>query len=118
MKYRITIIAVLAVLIGLLFAYKKGLLDFRDDAYAKLKLPETVDYNFHIKPILSDNCYTCHGPDANKRKAGLRLDLEKTALGELPENPGKPRTRGSGVLSLSAYATIWHRPLVPANLSL
>src|SRR3954462_2939268 len=34
-------------------------------------------------------------------------------LPRLPENPGKPRTRGSGVLSLSAYATIWHRPLVP-----
>src|SRR3954465_4959377 len=37
-------------------------------------------------------------------------------LPRLPENPGKPRTRGSGVLSLSAYATIWHRPLVPAIL--
>src|SRR3954471_2048710 len=36
-------------------------------------------------------------------------------LPRLPENPGKPRTRGSGVLSLSAYATIWHRPLVPAE---
>src|SRR3954447_10412044 len=35
-------------------------------------------------------------------------------LPRLLENPGKPRTRGSGVLSLSAYATIWHRPLVPA----
>ena len=36
-------------------------------------------------------------------------------LPRLPENRGKPRTRGAGVLSLSAYATIWHRPLVPAN---
>src|SRR3954470_1329055 len=39
-------------------------------------------------------------------------------LPRLPENPGKPRTRGSGVLSLSAYATIWHRPLVPAHKKL
>ena len=54
-----------------------------------LPLPETVDYNFHIKPILSDNCYTCHGPDANKRKAGLRLDIAEGALAELPENPGQ-----------------------------
>src|SRR5680860_424663 len=89
MKYKIAIISVLALLIGLLFTYKKGVLDFRDDGYAKLKLPETVNYNFHIKPILSDNCYTCHGPDANKRKAGLRLDLEETAFGELPESPGQ-----------------------------
>jgi hypothetical protein len=51
-------------------------------------LPEVVDYNFHIKPILSDKCYTCHGPDANKREAGLRLDMADKALAELPENPG------------------------------
>ena len=51
-------------------------------------LPEIVDYNFHIRPILSDKCYTCHGPDANKRKAGLRLDIEEEAYNELSENPG------------------------------
>ena len=39
-------------------------------------LPEKVDYNYHIKPILSDRCYQCHGPDEKTRKAGLRLDLE------------------------------------------
>ncbi|NNE76408.1 MAG: DUF1549 domain-containing protein, partial [Pricia sp.] len=89
MKYKIAIIAVLASLLGLLYAYKTGVFDFSKDEYASMKLPETVDYNFHIKPILSDNCYTCHGPDANKRKAGLRLDLEETAFAELPENPGK-----------------------------
>ena len=37
-------------------------------------LPDIVDYNFHVKPILSDRCYTCHGPDANTREADLRLD--------------------------------------------
>ncbi|KKL54693.1 hypothetical protein LCGC14_2262840, partial [marine sediment metagenome] len=82
MRYRIIIFAVLAFLVGILFMYKKGVLDFEGDEYAQLKLPETVDYNFHIKPILSDNCYTCHGPDANKRKAGLRLDLEANAFEE------------------------------------
>ncbi len=37
------------------------------------KLPETVDYNLHVKPILSDRCFKCHGPDKNKIEAGLQL---------------------------------------------
>jgi Protein of unknown function (DUF1553)/Protein of unknown function (DUF1549)/Planctomycete cytochrome C/Concanavalin A-like lectin/glucanases superfamily len=37
------------------------------------KLPETIDYNLHIKPILSDRCFKCHGPDKNKVEAGLQL---------------------------------------------
>jgi hypothetical protein len=52
-------------------------------------LPEKISFNFHVKPILSDKCFTCHGPDANKRKAGLRLDIEEEAKKELVENPGK-----------------------------
>lgn len=52
-------------------------------------LPDIVDYNFDIRPILSDNCYTCHGPDANKREAGLRLDQEASAKAALSESPGQ-----------------------------
>ncbi|HEY5686930.1 MAG TPA: DUF1553 domain-containing protein [Yeosuana sp.] len=52
-------------------------------AKAYESLPEYVDYNFHIKPILSDRCYTCHGPDAQTRKAGLRLDIEAEAFKKL-----------------------------------
>ena len=106
MKYRIAIVAVLALLVGLLLTYKKGMFDFKDDEYAHLKLPETVDYNFHIKPILSDNCYTCHGPDANKRKAKLRLDLEEAALGELPETPGHFAIVPGDLRASSAYQHI------------
>jgi hypothetical protein len=40
-------------------------------------LPEHVDFNFHVKPILSDRCFVCHGPDAAARKADLRLDTEE-----------------------------------------
>lgn len=47
-----------------------------------------VSYNYHIRPILSDKCFACHGPDANKRKAGLRLDLETAALAPLQETKG------------------------------
>ncbi|MEM9528786.1 MAG: c-type cytochrome domain-containing protein, partial [Bacteroidota bacterium] len=42
------------------------------EAYAEL--PDKVDFNFHVKPILSDRCYACHGPDAQNQKADLRLD--------------------------------------------
>lgn len=88
MKQKIALIAILAVIIALLYAFKTGVFTSPSDEYASLELPETVDYNFHVKPILSDNCYTCHGPDANKRKANLRLDLEETAFEELRETPG------------------------------
>jgi hypothetical protein len=47
------------------------------------------DYNFHVKPILSDKCFACHGPDRKKQKAGLRLDIAENAYGFLPESPGK-----------------------------
>ncbi len=46
------------------------------------ELPVEVDYNFHIKPILSDRCYKCHGPDASARQADLRLDRHDARLGE------------------------------------
>lgn len=37
-------------------------------------LDEEIDFNFHVKPILSDKCYFCHGPDLTNNKGGLRLD--------------------------------------------
>src|SRR5687768_15069856 len=55
---------------------------------AKL-LPEKVDFNWDVRPILSQNCFACHGNDANDREAGLRLDVAKAAYDKLPENPSK-----------------------------
>src|SRR5262245_24026557 len=39
-----------------------------------------IDYNFQVRPILSDRCFKCHGPDEKARKAKLRLDLPESAL--------------------------------------
>lgn len=61
-------------------------------------LPDQIDYNEHVRPILSDRCFSCHGPDQNKLEAGLRLDVAEMALAELPDNAG-------------------HRAIVPKNLS-
>jgi hypothetical protein len=46
-----------------------------------------ISYNFDVRPILADKCYACHGPDANKRKAGLRLDIRDEAYKALEDNP-------------------------------
>ena len=48
-------------------------------------LPELVDFNFHVKPILSDRCFKCHGPDPNTREAGLRFDTPEGAFAALGE---------------------------------
>ncbi|GAB3029250.1 DUF1553 domain-containing protein [Spirosoma pulveris] len=60
-------------------------------------LPEKVDYNLHVKPILSDRCFACHGPDKAKQQAGLRLDTPDGAY--------------------EALAKSGHKAIVPGNLA-
>ncbi|MCW5553837.1 MAG: PSD1 domain-containing protein [Verrucomicrobiae bacterium] len=52
-------------------------------AASGLAAGDKVDFSRDISPILSDNCYACHGPDAAHRKAGLRFDLKESALAQL-----------------------------------
>jgi hypothetical protein len=53
----------------------------------QLSPKDQISYNFHVRPILSDNCFACHGPDANKREAGLRLDEPEAAYAALKDYP-------------------------------
>lgn len=57
-------------------------------SFVNFKSNKPISYNRDIRPILSDKCFSCHGPDVNKMKAGLRLDLQASAYAELPNNKG------------------------------
>ncbi|MBK8500736.1 MAG: DUF1549 domain-containing protein [Saprospiraceae bacterium] len=59
------------------------------------RLPDQIDYNFDVKPILSDRCFACHGPDQNKREADLRLDIEEEAYSLLKSGAGRAIVPGN-----------------------
>ena len=84
MKYRIFTVALLMVII---VAAAVSCLNFSNNHDAPT-MPDLVSYNFNIRPILSDKCFKCHGPDANKREAGLRLDIADSAYAPLTETKG------------------------------
>ena len=50
-----------------------------DKTSGKTKIPDKVDFTFHVKPIISDRCFKCHGPDKNAIEAGLSLNTAEDA---------------------------------------
>src|SRR4051812_34560228 len=61
---------------------------------AQENLPQTVEFSRDVRPILSDRCFLCHGPDEANRKVNLRLDVEREAKqpngDKIPIVPGNP----------------------------
>ncbi len=64
-----------------------------------------VDFNRHIRPILSDKCFACHGPDEGQRQAGFRLDTENGAMAALEDQPD----RFAIVPGRPEDSELWHR---------
>ena len=60
-------------------------------------IPDKIDFNFHVKPILSDRCFTCHGPDQNTMEADLSFHQKDLAFAALGENKDR-------------YAIVPHHP--------
>ncbi|WP_138991256.1 PSD1 and planctomycete cytochrome C domain-containing protein [Larkinella sp. C7] len=120
LKQSFYLIGVLASVLGVIQACNTGSTHGVEDE----KLPDVVSYNFDIRPILSDKCLACHGPDANKREAGLRLDVAESAFKALAENPsahalvaGKPEL-SAAFLRITTQDTSLLMPPPSSNLKL
>ena len=83
-----------------------------------------IDFNYHVKPILSDKCFACHGPDVKKRQAEFRLDTEEGAFKALKSNSshfaivkGKPE-ESLLVQRIFSEDPLFRMPPVESNLVL
>jgi uncharacterized membrane protein len=97
----------LIVIIGILSSCSLEVPEEISNQYSSL--PEVVDFNYHVKPILSDRCYQCHGPDEKTRKAGLRLDIESLAFSKL-ESGKRAFSKGNLYKSESARRILHQDP--------
>jgi hypothetical protein len=66
---------------------------------ASFQLPERVQFNRDVRTIFSKTCFACHGPDANARKAKLRLDVREEAIAE--RDGDRPIVPGAAAKSLA-----------------
>ena len=74
-------------------------------AIQSLSIPEKVDFNFHVKPILSDRCFKCHGPDKNAMEGDLAFHTEDLAFAAI----GKDKKRFAIIPGDTANSTLVQR---------
>lgn len=84
------------LVLGLKYFYKDqpssqtvGLIAAVDGEKTEEAIPERISYNFDVKPILSDKCYTCHGPDPKSVQGEFRLDVSDHWYRISEEDPNK-----------------------------
>src|SRR6266849_6381684 len=80
--------SIVAVTAGILLAHEKSgqVADKVADA-GSAPIPDRPDWNWDVRPILAQNCFSCHGQST--QKAGLRLDIQKAAYDPIPEDKNK-----------------------------
>jgi hypothetical protein len=75
---------------------------------AEAPLPERIEFNRDVRPILADKCFACHGPDSAKREAGLRLDTFEGAAAK--------RDSGAAIVPRQVEASqLWQRVIHTDN---
>ena len=93
-----------------------GMLSFASASEATLPLPAQVQFNHDIRPILSENCFSCHGPDRAARKGKLRLDTAEGATEDIEGKsaivPGNPE---KGELYKRVTSTDYDEHMPPAK---
>ena len=98
-----------------------------DVKLAYQKLPPKIDFNIDVRPILTDRCYKCHGPDQSKVQGELRLDTPEMAYKALTAGDGNKANHALKANSLEG-SEVFHRiistnpeymmPTPASNLSL
>lgn len=80
-KYFLLVSVLVIITVSVLFFQKK-------EATKQQAASDLISYSFQVRPILSDKCFACHGPDAKKREANLRLDMAESAYARLKDGKG------------------------------